>query len=187
MLKLKTTIITIFSALLLPCISNAFTDPSQHSGFDIPTKAFECHFQSPMNEPKSKMQFVKQWSAFVAKQSLALPYENIDNYLDQLKNCYTNQGWEGYQLALKHSGNLELVRDKRLYSSSHVVGMISVSHEELSEIWETNVPINLIYQNKAQRFNQELIVHLRLREVGSGKFLVDQIIGYPKQRAYPSV
>lgn len=187
MLKFKTTVITMVTSLVLPFTVHALNDPSKHSSFDQRQQDFECRFSAPLDEPKSKMQFVKNWSALVAKQSFTFPYEKTEAYLEKLKGCYTAEGWEAFSMALKHSGNLELVQDKRFSSTSQVVGLVSISHEDFTPIWETNVPINLVYQNKQQRFNQELIVHLRLREVGSGKFLVEQIIGYPKVRTFPQV
>ncbi len=160
----------------------AFRDPTHHSDFDKPNKNLSCLVGASYRDQDSRIQFVKTWSAFVAKKAFTLPADNIEDYLATLKPCFTSQGWDGFSTALKQSGNLELVQNKRFQGSSQIIGMISVSHEESTYLWEVNVPMTLVYQNKYQKLVQELIIHLRLSEQHHGYFKVEQIIGFPQQR-----
>jgi hypothetical protein len=160
----------------------AFNDPSIHSDFDKPNKNIGCQVSANYQDQNSRIQFVKAWSAFVAKKAFTLPGENVEEYLATLRPCFTPQGWDGYSKALEQSGNLKLVESKGFKGNSQIIGMISVSHEEFTYLWEVNVPMTLVYQNKYQKLVQELIVHLVISEQYQGNFKVEQIIGFPQQR-----
>jgi hypothetical protein len=173
-------LVTGFCSAFIQNPSWAFKDPSTHSDFDKINKNLQCISVPEFKEQKIKMNFVKQWSAFVAKKSFTLPFENTEDYLNNIRPCFTEDGWTAYTEALNNSKNIQLIQEKQLKASSQVIGLVSVSHEEFTQIWETNVPMTLIYQNKKQKLIQELVIHLRLRERANNQLQVEQIIGFPK-------
>ena len=61
---------------------------------------------------------IKTWAEAAAMQSFSFNPNSLDNELSQLKTCYTNQGWQGFNDALQKSDNLSAIKSQYLTVTS---------------------------------------------------------------------
>lgn len=145
------------------------------------TPEINCNSFVPEENSDSHLEFIKKWAAFISKKMFTLPFNNTEVYLGNFKTCFSADGWQEFNRALQQSGNISLIKAKQYVSSSQVVGMVAISHQQNSNIWETNTPIQITYQNKENKVTQQLIVHLRIVKTQSNHLNVTQIVGIPQQ------
>jgi hypothetical protein len=160
--------------------SSAQLSSTSTSSFYSESKNLNCATYLPHGSNDEHIKIIKNWSAFVSNQAFSIPPQNTDNYLRELRTCFSSNGWDEFTRALKQSGNLALIQAKQFNSSSQVIGLIAVTHQANSNIWETRTPIQVIYQNDSSKITQELIVHLRVVREGNNRLTVSQIVGIPK-------
>ena len=139
-----------------------------------------CDTMMPNGSHEERREYVRRWSAFISKQAFTIPENNINQHLDRIHSCFSDEGWTEYSNAIKRSGNINLIITKKYKGTSSIEGTIAVSHVQDSKLWETNTPLYVVYQNKESRVLQRVIVHLRINELNDRRLRVVQIVGVPR-------
>ncbi len=168
---------------ILACIGNSSAQLSNTSTSNLyaDSSSMNCATYLPPGNSDNQTNFIKNWSAFVSKQAFSLPFNGTEDYLRNLRICFSGDGWNEFTRALNQSGNITLIQAKQFNTSTQVIGLIGISHKAHSNIWETKTPIQITYQNDTSKITQELVVHLRIIKERNNRLTVSQIIGIPKQ------
>lgn len=138
-----------------------------------------CKSLIPESPSQNRRKFIKKYSAYVAKQTFAFNYLSIDFDLSQINECFTDNGWTQFKTALDHSGNVALVKNNLLTSSSQIIEPIAIQHIKDEARWEVDVPIQIVYQNDKKKITQMISVHLNILELPDRHVSVLQIMGKP--------
>ena len=139
-----------------------------------------CDSMMPNTSDQAKKDYISKWSAFISKQAFTIPSTNINQHLERIHSCFSNEGWTEYSNAMKRSGNINLIITKKYSGTSSIEGIITISHNIGSKLWETNTPLYIVYQNKESRVLQRVFVHLRINELNDGRLRIVQIVGIPR-------
>ena len=134
-------------------------------------------------DPKAKVknETVIIWSEKAAVQTFNYTNENIDNKLQEMKNCFTDQGYSSYQDALTKSGNIEAIKSQNLNVSSIVDGTTKINKLEDNK-WQLKVPLQVVYQNDKEKLTQLLFVDMLVARKPSGELGILQIIAAPRDK-----
>lgn len=139
----------------------------------------DCKSLIPESASQNRRKFIKKYSAYVAKQTFAFNYLSIDFDLSQIKECFTDEGWTQFKTALDHSGNVALVKNNLLTSSSQIIEPIAIQHIANEARWEVDVPMQIVYQNDKKKITQMISVHLNILEMPDRHVSILQIMGKP--------
>lgn len=121
------------------------------------------------------------WSEKAAVQSFNYSDSSIDAKLKELKNCFTDQGYTGYQDALSKSGNIEAIKSQKLTVSSLVDGSTKINKLEDNK-WQVKVPLQVVYQNEKEKLTQLLFIDMLVARKPSGELGILQIIAAPRDK-----
>lgn len=121
------------------------------------------------------------WSEKAAVQSFNYSDQNIDGKLKELKNCFTTQGYSGYEDALSKSGNIEAIKTQKLTVSSIVDGATKINKLEDNK-WQLKVPLQVVYQNDKEKLTQLLFIDMLVARRPSGELGILQIIAAPRDK-----
>lgn len=139
-----------------------------------------CEYKiTPSEEVKNTL--VIQWSEKAAMQSFTYNSTDIDNKLQELKNCFTDQGYNSYTDALTKSGNVEAIKTQQLNVSSLVDGKTKINKLEDNK-WQLKVPLQVVYQNNKEKLTQLLFVDMLVTRKKSGTLGIYQIIAAPRDK-----
>lgn len=139
-----------------------------------------CEYKIPATQEISN-DIVILWSEKAAIQSFTYTNVNIDNKLQDLKNCFTTQGYTSYTDALTKSGNVEAIKNQQLNVSSIVDGKTKISKLEDNK-WQLKVPLQVVYQNNKEKLTQLLFVDMLVGRKPSGSLGISQIIAAPRDK-----
>ncbi|MDP3561420.1 MAG: DotI/IcmL family type IV secretion protein [Legionellaceae bacterium] len=141
----------------------------------------DCHYRIPANTTVPQ-DVVTTWAEKATTQSFDYNSENIDLKLQELKACFTDQGWKGYNDALTQSGNLTAIKKQNLTVSSQVDGKSSLSVVKDNQ-WKLSIPLQVVYQNDKEKLTQLLSIDLFVTRKMSGDLGIEQIIATPRDKA----
>ena len=125
-----------------------------------------------------------KWTEKAAEQAFTFDAAQIDKQMEQLKTCFTNQGWQGFQDAFKKSGNMNSIKSQQLSVSAMVESPPTIVENKGNE-WKVSVPLQVVYQNKQQKLTQPLHIDVLVGRKLTGELGIMQIIATPKQPATP--
>jgi hypothetical protein len=168
---------------ILACINNTSAQLSTTSTSNLysESSSMNCATFLPPGNSDNQTNLIQNWSAFVSKQAFSLPFDGTENYLRNLRACFSNDGWNEFSRALNQSGNITLIQAKQYNTSAQVIGLIAISHQANTNTWETKTPIQIIYKNDTSKISQELDIHLKIVKERNNQLTVSQIIGIPKE------
>ena len=139
-----------------------------------------CKYHIPTNTTTIDTSLVSTWAGKAAVQSFEFNPSSIDAELIELKTCYTDQGWQGFNDALQKSGNIESFKTQGLTVSSLVDGELKVNPVKDNQ-WKVSVPLQVVYQNDKEKLTQKLNVDLLIGRKMSGDLGIMQMIATPKE------
>jgi hypothetical protein len=145
-----------------------------------------CFSKLPPKNLILRTQFIKNFSAYISKQAFVIPLENFNQHLEQIKACFSPEGWQEFSTALARSGNIGLIQAKKYMSNGFIEGNITINHQVNTYVWETETPLTIIYQNRENRVSQRLNVHLRIEQGAQGMVRVTQVVGIPRKLGAPT-
>ena len=99
--------------------------------------------------------------------------------MGSLKNCYTDQGWQGFNEALQKSGNITAIKSQNLTVSSQVDGDLKLNAIKDNQ-WKVTIPLQVVYQNDKEKLTQLLTVDLLIGRKISGDLGIIQMIAAPR-------
>jgi hypothetical protein len=141
--------------------------------------AINCQYKLAKDTETVAQTVLSKWAENAAVQSFQFNAANIKNELGALKNCYTEQGWKGFNDALKASGNLDAIEKNQLTVTSQISGTTTIQNIKEKQ-WKASVPLKVTYQNKDKQLLQTLDVSLLIALNQSGSLGIMQVIAVPK-------
>ena len=160
--------------------------PSTAAAAPQPEPVINCKYRIPAETNTIQQSIISTWAGKAAVQSFQFNPTTIDQELTDLKSCYTDPGWQGFNDALKKSGNIEAIKGQHLTVSSQVDGEVKINNLKDNQ-WKVNVPIQVVYQNDKEKLTQLLTIDLLIGRKVSGDLGIMQMIAAPRQTNTPAV
>lgn len=145
-----------------------------------PPTAIDCQYRIPAETTKIEPSLVSQWAVKATEQSFDFSASSLDNQLQTLKACYTEQGWAGFNDALQKSGNVNAIKSQQLMVSGQLDGEVII-HDAKENQWKVTLPLRVVYQNDKEKLTQLLTVDLLVGRKISGDLGIMQMIATPRQ------
>lgn len=143
-------------------------------------KPLDCNYHIPPETTRIEQTVVMKWAEKAAAQSFDLDFNTIDKQLSDLKACYTEQGWQGFNDALEKSGNLNAIKTQHLVVSSMPNGEGKINEIKDNQ-WKVSLPLQVVYQNEKEKLTQPLTIDLVISRKVSGDLGIMQMIAIPRQ------
>ena len=124
---------------------------------------------------------ISTWAEKAVIQSFEFSYLDVDTEIRALKDCYTDQGWQGFNDALKKSGNITAIKSQKLTVSSQKMGELKFTTLKENE-WKVTVPLQVVYQNDKEKLTQLLSVTVLISRKVSGDLGIVQMLATPLQK-----
>lgn len=140
----------------------------------------DCLYQLSSTVPVTET-VLSQWAQLAATQSFNYRFDQIDKQLKNLKGCYTEQGWLGFQDALTQSGNLNMIKTQQLTVNSQVEGKVKINPLNNNH-WKILIPLKVIYQNTQEKLTQRLTVELLVTKKPTSQLGITQIVAEAKSQ-----
>ncbi|KTD21882.1 DotI/IcmL family type IV secretion protein [Legionella londiniensis] len=141
--------------------------------------AINCSYQIPPEKTDIEPSIVNAWSKQAVIQAFDFNSATIDQQLEQLKACFTETGWQGYQEALQQSGNIDAIKSQNLTVSSQIDGEININPVKENQ-WKATIPLEVVYQNNKEKLTQKLMVNMLIGRKMTGELGIMQIIAAPR-------
>ncbi|PJD93872.1 MAG: type IV secretion protein IcmL [Legionella sp.] len=141
-----------------------------------PVMPINCVYQITTN-PLSETELT-QWAQYAARKSFDYSFDTLDTQLKNLKSCYTEKGWVGFNDALTQSGNLNVIKTQQMTVSSQISGKPEVNLVKDNQ-WRITVPLNVVYQNTKEKLTQSLTVVMVVTKKTATELGIVQMIASP--------
>ena len=142
-----------------------------------PSGPIDCLYQLPQT-PVSENE-LSLWAQYAALKSFEYSFDKLDDQLQKLKYCYTDQGWTGFHDALQQSGNLSVIKSQQLTVSSQISGDPVINKIKENQ-WSISLPLSVVYQNTQEKFTQSLSVTLVVTKKTPNELGIVQLIATVK-------
>ena len=159
--------------------STSSTDAAATTTTALP-ETLDCTYKIPATTTTIDTNLIMKWAEKAAEQSFTFEYSKLNAQLDALKACFTDQGWQSFDDALKKSGNLNAITTQQLVVSAMTDGQATVTENKSNE-WKVTVPLQVVYQNKQQKLTQSLTVDVLVGRKISGDLGILQVLAQPKK------
>lgn len=144
------------------------------------TPIMNCEYHIAAKTKKIDPNVISHWAEKAAMQSFDFSFSTIDTQLTTLKPCYTEQGWQSFNDALKQSGNIKAIKSQHLNVSSQRDGELKIMPLKENQ-WKVSLPLQVVYQNDKQRLTQLLAIDLVIGRKITGDLGIMQLIAAPRQ------
>ena len=148
-----------------------------------PQSALNCHYHIASGSHVEDA-IILQWAEKATEQSFTLSAQGMNSQLDELKNCYTEQGWTGFYDALQKSGNITAINSRNLTSNAMLDGQPQMIGSKADQ-WTVSMSLQVVYQNDKEKLTQNLNVRVVIGRKPSGDLGIMQLIATPKEPAAP--
>ena len=147
------------------------TDAAKPAAPDV----IDCEYKVTMPIEQLPSATLLKWSENAALETFSLNYKSLDNQLSKIKSCFTKQGWESFNQALKKSGNLDAIKKQQLSMSAKVDGKPEITDQQ-EKSWKVTIPLAVTYQNSQKQMVQKLIIDLMVGVKISGDLGINQVV-----------
>ncbi len=168
------------TTLTTPAATAPTTTVTTTTSAPTPQAVIDCKYRLPAETTTVEQSLILTWAKQAAVQSFDFDPATIDTELLTLKPCYTDQGWQGFNDALKKSGNIDAIKSQHLTVSSQVDGDVMINPVKDNQ-WKVSVPLQVVYQNDKEKLTQLLGVDLVIGRKISGDLGIMQMIATPRQ------
>jgi hypothetical protein len=161
-----------------PAVSDPMTKPQINSvalTTAVPAPVINCDYPIPALTKTIDSALIKTWSEKATIQAFSLNPNDLDNQLGKLHNCFTDQGWSGFNTAMQQSGNLEAIKTQKLHVSSQIDGKAEITEVKDNQ-WKVTLPLQVVYQNDKEKVTQLLTINLTVGRKIKGDLGITQII-----------
>ena len=160
-----------------PPANTTIPTTSSHSMVTIPAhQTLDCNFHISPEITEIDEKIIMKWAEKAVQKSFDFDFSTVDKQLSDLKNCYTEQGWQSFNEALTRSKNLNVIQQQHLMMSSMVDGPGKVL-EAKANIWKLKLPLQVVYQNDKEKITQSLYIRLTVGRKTNGDLGIMQIVG----------
>lgn len=147
--------------------------------------AIDCNFHIPASQKTIDTATITTWGEKAALQSFSFSSADMQNQLNALQHCYTEQGWKSFNEALQKSGNLDSIKSQLLNVSAQKDGEISTNSIKDNQ-WKITLPIQAVYQNDKEKITQKLNVSVLIGRKSNGDLGIMQMIATTRPAAAPT-
>ena len=142
-------------------------------------QALNCQYRIPAETTNIDNTLVSNWGTQAIIQSFDFSPGSLPTQLASLQNCFTDQGWKGFNDALNKSGNIAAIKTQHLTVSSQADGKPVITLIKDNQ-WKLTLPLQVVYQNDKQKFTQVLTVDVLIGRKMNGDLGIMQMIATPK-------
>ncbi|CAJ4322448.1 Macrophage killing protein with similarity to conjugation protein [Burkholderia pseudomallei] len=125
----------------------------------------------PLGEPYLDDGALLTWAQKCVTQANNFDFVHYREQLQASSVCFSDDGWQSFQVALAKSGNLDMVKSKNLISSGVVTRAPVVTKNGRRNgqyLWQVQMPLLVTYQggqNGQAQLTQRLLVTLTIGRV----------------------
>ena len=142
--------------------------------------AINCTYHIPAETTTIDPKTIEAWVRSAVIQSFTYTPESLDQQLIELKACYTDQGFTGFNDAMQKSGNFSTIKAQKLNVSCEIDAKMTITPSKDNQ-WRVNVPLQVLYRNANEKIPQQLTVDLLVGRKMTGDLGIIQIIATPRQ------
>lgn len=116
---------------------------------------------TPIDEPIGSQTEVSTWVANSVVGAYTFDFANWRTQLSAARNNFTTQGWKGFEGALKDSGVLQTVLEKKYVTTAVPTGAPVLINQGVVNghyAWKFQLPILVTYQSSEKTVSQNLMV-----------------------------
>lgn len=124
----------------------------------------------PLDQPYITDEQLKHWAVEAATAAYSFNFLDYQNNLQQARKYFTEAGFNNYYQALKSSGNLSTVLDKRLVVKATVSDVPLVTFKGMLNgryVWKVQVPMIVRYVTAGSEFKQPIVVDMLVGRVST--------------------
>lgn len=167
---------------VVPPAADTSKIPAPAASIDAKSPANNCQYHIPANTTAIESSTILTWAEHATVQAFEFNPATIDAQLSQLKACFTDQGYQGFNDALQKSGNINAIKSQLLNVSSQMDGEPNITSSKDNQ-WRVTVPLQVVYQNNKQKFTQLLSIDLLIGRKITGDLGIMQMIATPRPEA----
>lgn len=145
----------------------------------------DCNYHIPASQKTIDTATITTWGEKAALQSFSFSSADMQNQLNALQHCYTEQGWKSFNEALQKSGNLDSIKSQLLNVSAQKDGETSTNSIKDNQ-WKITLPIQAVYQNDKEKITQKLNVSILIGRKPNGELGIMQMIATTRPAAEPT-
>lgn len=163
------------------------TTPSAAASAPSVNEPINCSYHIASGQKIIDTKIISTWVENATVQAFTFSPATIDSQLTELKQCFTDQGWKGFNTALQKSGNLTSIKKHMLNVSCHIEQSVTVNSLKDGQ-WKATLPITVTYQNEKEKAVQQLNVSIVLGRKGTSQLGIIQLIAAtrPADKATPT-
>lgn len=166
---------TLLALVLLFASSIAFANSDiripAYKHVDNPSCSCSCDNKIIYRHEKITYNSLTNWAKEATSSSLSFGFGNYESALEKASQYYTHQGWNDFTLALKQSGNLDIIVEDKLIVKAIPSGQPSVVKEKKQDgrrAWEVELPILMKYENAEKTLRESLHVKMTIMQTAPG-------------------
>ena len=145
----------------------ALTRPPEHKYFATRIGG-ELVELTPLDQPHRSDAHVLNFSVEAMTRALSLDFANYRRELADVEPFFTEAGWEAFLTELQNSGNLDLIRSRRMISSA-VANRAVVLRKGLDGgnvwTWQVEMPLTITYQSASEQQTQDMTMLVEVKRV----------------------
>lgn len=138
-----------------------------------------CNYKIPASTKVIEQSVVLNWSEKAVAQAFSFTPDQLETQMKSLQQCFTDQGWTGFNNALQKSGNVDAIKAQKLTVSSQVDGQVTMD-EVKGNLWKLTLPLQVVYQNDKEKVTQLLAIKLTVSRKINGDLGITQMIATPR-------
>ena len=134
------------------------------------TTAGEVIPMHPLSEPVITNSYLLQWASLATRASFNMNWVSFQADLNKAKADFTPGGWDKFMGAMKSSGLLSTVQDKKLEMSAIVSGppvilITSVIHGRFT--WRVQLPVLVTFTSASQTKESHWMVTMNIQRIST--------------------
>lgn len=150
-----------------------------------PAPVLDCNYHIASSQTAIDAALITSWAEKAAVQSFTFSPATIQNQLEMLRACYTEQGWKGFSDALQKSGNVDSIKNQQLNVSGQADGAASINTVKDGQ-WKVTLPIQVVYQNDKEKVTQHLSVGVLIGRKPNGDLGIMQLVATARPDEVPA-
>ncbi len=118
---------------------------------------------TPIDKPIGSLIDLSTWVANSVIEAYTFDFANWRTQLSRARNNFTPSGWKGFETALRDSGVLQTVREKKYVTSAVPTSapvLVSQGMIQGRYAWKFQIPILVTYQSSEKTVPQNLMIEV---------------------------
>ncbi len=134
----------------------------------------DCDYKIPGEMSKIDQSVILSWAEHAVMQSFNFSSDSLEEQLQKLHTCYTENGWAEFKNALEKSGNVQTFKTHKLTSSSQMDGVAQIDESRENQ-WVLTLPLKVVYRFDTANITQLMQVRLIIGRKITGELGIMQL------------